>query len=58
MRTRLSNKFFPKDRLFGFRMDKDKSLNYNIDRFEMVNAQLVNIDKLVDDIQKISYQIL
>lgn len=44
----LSNKIFLKKRLFGFKMDQTKALNYNIDQFKMINAQLANLDKKVD----------
>lgn len=44
----LSNKIFLKNRLFGFKIDQNKTLDYNIDQFKMINAQFANMDKKVD----------
>lgn len=43
----LQNKFW-KERLFGFKMDKTETLDFNIDQFNMINAQLANLDKKLD----------
>lgn len=45
----LSNKIFLKQKLFGLQVDQSKSLEDNIIHFKLINAQLSNLDKKIDE---------
>lgn len=47
-KTSLSNKLFWKEKIFRFKSDQSKSMEYNLDQFKMITTQLANIDKQVN----------
>jgi len=49
MTKTLSNKNFLKERLFSFRMDPSKSLEENLDDFNVITITLANIDDKISN---------
>lgn len=45
----LSNKIFLNERLFGFNMDQSKPMGQKIDQIKMIDVQLANLDKKIDE---------
>ena len=49
MTKNLSNKIYLKEQLFGFKMDPVKSLEENLDDFNIITIGLANIDERISD---------